>query len=150
MPVSAHSLKVTSKTASETLPKFAPRFWTRLKIQDDFYRLRPCISQRDNRHWTNAKNTGSGSLPSSCDGHFSLFRFISARFVFTHILVQLFWFFVNWFAMMTTIPDDSFSDDSHNVRKRSKINNDCMLCFSNSKRFEDIFFSSFFALITLR
>ena len=65
-------------------------------------------------------------------GQFSLFRFISARFVFTHILVQLFWFlfFVKWFAMMTTISDDSFSDDAHNVRKRSEINIDCMLCYS--------------------
>ena len=30
--------------------------------------------------------------------------------------------------MMTTISDNSFSDDAHNVRKRSEI--DCMLCFS--------------------
>ena len=28
--------------------------------------------------------------------------------------------------MMTTISDDSFSDDAHNVRKRSEINFDCM------------------------
>ena len=40
--------------------------------------------------------------------------------------------------MMTTISDDSFSDDAHNVRKRSEINIDCMLCFTLCRQFSHL------------